>query len=58
MNKNFRDLLNERLKDEDFKKEFTAINADTDVSKSVFECKKAKQYDTKGIIRKIRCRSI
>ena len=40
MNKNFRDLLNERLKDEDFKKEYDSLEPEYELVKAFLEARK------------------
>lgn len=40
MNKNFRDLLNERLKDEDFKKEYNELTPEYEVVKAFLNARK------------------
>ena len=46
---NYRDLLNERLKDEDFRKESERLNSQYDVIKAVLNARKAADMTQKEL---------
>ncbi len=46
---NYRDLLNERLKDEDFRKEYERLNPQYDVIKAVLNARKAADMTQKEL---------
>lgn len=52
MNKNFRDLLNERLKDEDFKKEYDELTPEYEVVKAFLNARKQSNMTQKELSEK------
>lgn len=52
MNKNFRDLLNERLKDENFKKEFDELTPEYEVVKAFLNARKQSNMTQKELSEK------
>ena len=52
MNKNFRDLLNERLKDEDFKKEYDELITEYEVVKAFLNARKQSNMTQKELSEK------
>lgn len=52
MNKNFRDLLNKRLKDEDFKKEYDELTPEYEVVKAFLNARKQSNMTQKELSEK------
>jgi len=49
MTKNFRDTLNEQLKDEEFKKEYTALDLEFQIIKAILDGRKEKNLTQKQL---------
>lgn len=52
MGTNYKDLLNERLKDEDFKREYEELNPEYEVIKALYKARKERNITQKELSQK------